>query len=103
MSDIVSLVSDNIVQILTAVITGVVSYLGIKIKKVIEEYVQTKIKKEIIERTVAYVDQTGQELTCEEKKKKATEKALEWLKEKKINISDTELDILVESAVKCLK
>lgn len=103
MSDIISMVSDNIIQILTATITGIVGYLGIKIKKIIEDYLQTKLKKEIIERTVVYVEQIGEDLTCDEKKKKAAEKALEWMKEKKINISDTELEILVESAVKCLK
>lgn len=103
MSDIIGMVSDNIIQILTAIITGIVGYLGIKIKKIIEDYLQTKLKKEIIEKTVVYVEQIGEDLTCDEKKKKATEKALEWMKEKKINISDTELEILVESAVKCLK
>ena len=103
MSDIISMVSDNIIQILTAIITGIVGYLGIKIKKIIEDYLQTKLKKEIIERTVVYVEQIGEDLTCDEKKKKEKEKALEWMKEKKINISDTELEILVESAVKCLK
>lgn len=103
MSDIIGMVSDNIIQILTAIITGIVGYLGIKIKKIIEDYLQTKLKKEIIERTVVYVEQIGEDLTCDEKKKKAIEKALEWMKEKKINISNTELEILVESAVKCLK
>lgn len=34
--------------------------------------------------------------------KKALDKSLEWMKEKKFNISDTKLEILIESAVNCL-
>lgn len=74
MSDIFSMVSDNIIQILTATITGIVGYLGMKIKKIIEDYLQTKLKKEIIERTVVYVEQIGEELTCDEKRKKQPKK-----------------------------
>ena len=54
MSDIFSMVSDNIIQILTATITGIVGYLGMKIKKIIEDYLQTKLKKEIIEKNDNY-------------------------------------------------
>jgi len=45
----------------------------------------------------------GISITSENKKQKAKTKALEWLKEKKIKISNTELDILIESAVNSLK
>ena len=58
--------------------------------------------QEIIEKTVKYVEQTSKDLSCKEKKNKALKKSLEWMKEKKINISDTELEILIESAVNCL-
>ena len=52
--------------------------------------------------TVKYVEQTCKNASCDEKKSKALEKALEWMQEKKINVSDTELEILIESAVNCL-
>lgn len=102
MSDIISLISDNLIQIISTVITGVIGYLGIRIKNLCQEFVQDKMKRDIVEKTVKYVEQTGKNLTCDEKKKKALEKSLEWMAEKKINISDTEIEILIESAVNCL-
>ena len=86
----------------SAIITGVISYLGIRIKNLYQEYIQDKLKKEIVDKTVKYVEQTCKDVTCEEKKRKALEKSLEWMKEKKLNVSDTELEILIESAVNCL-
>lgn len=102
MSDILNLIWDNLVQILSMIITGVISYLGLRIKNIYQEYVNDKLKREIIEKTVAYVEQTSKNLPCDEKKKKALEKSLEWMKEKKLDVSDTELEILIESAVNCL-
>lgn len=102
MSDILSAISDNLIQILSTIITGFIGYLGLRIKSIYQEYIQDKIKKEIVDKTVKYVEQTSKNALCEEKKSKALEKALEWMKEKKINVSDTELEILIESAVNCL-
>ena len=102
LSDILNAISNNIIQIFSAIITGVISYLGIRIKNLYQEYIQDKLKKEIVDKTVKYVEQTCKDVTCEEKKRKALEKSLEWMKEKKINVSDTELEILIESAVNCL-
>ena len=102
MSDIVRLISDNLIQILSTVITGIIGYLGIRIKNIYKGYIEDKIKKEIVEKTVMYVEQTSKNLSCEEKKEKALKKSLEWIQETKIDISDTELEILIESAVNCL-
>lgn len=102
MNDIVNTIFDNLIQILSMVITSIIAFFGMKIKKLIENYMEDKIKKEIVEKTVMYVEQTGKDLSCNDKKKRAIQKSLEWLKEKKINVSDTELEILIESAVNCL-
>ena len=102
MSDILSTISDNLIQILSTIITGIIGYLGLRIKNIYQEYIQDKIKKEIVDETVKYVEQTCKNASCDEKKSKALEKALEWMQEKKINVSDTELEILIESAVNCL-
>lgn len=102
MSDILNAISDNLIQIIGAILTGVISYVGLHAKNIYQEFIQDRTKKEIVEKTVKYVEQTCKDLPCDEKKKKASEKSLEWLNEKKINISDTELEILIESAVNCL-
>lgn len=102
MNDIITLISDNLIEIVSTIITGIVGYLGIRIKKIYQEFIQDKTKREIVEKTVKYVEQVGINLSCSEKKKKALEKSIEWLTEKKISISDVELEILIESAVNCL-
>ena len=102
MGDIFTIISNNIIEFISTIITAVIGYLGLRIKKIYQEYVNDKIKKDIIEKTVNYVEQVGKTLTCEEKKQMVKEKALKWLEEKKITISDTELEIIIESAVKCL-
>lgn len=88
-----------LLEIIVAILTGVASFIGIKIKKVYEDHVNTKTKKDVVETTVKYVEQVYKDIHGEEKLNKAKEKALEWLNEKGISVSDTELEILIEAAV----
>ncbi len=99
------LIQDNLIQILATVITAVASFIGMSIKKAYTKYVDTKTKKEIVDLTVKYIEQIykGVMISNEDKLSKAKEKALEWLNSKGLKISDTELDILIESAVNGLK
>ena len=84
-----------LLEVLGVVLAGIATFIGIKVK----EYVNTQVKKDVVESTVKYVEQIYKDLHGEEKLAKAKEKALGWLKEKGITISDTELEILIESAV----
>lgn len=97
--------NDSMIETILAIITGVVSFIGIKLKTLFEQKINTETKKKIVADTVKYVEQItkGISITSENKKQKAKTKALEWLKEKKIKISNTELDVLIESAVNSLK
>ena len=88
-----------LLEILAAIITAVASFVGVTIKNAYTKYIDTKTKKEIVKATVEYVEQVFKEIHGEEKLNKAKEKALDWLKEKGIKISDAELEILIESAV----
>ena len=99
------LIQNNLIEILATVITAVASFIGVKIKNAYTKYVDTKTKKEIVEATVKYVEQIykGVMVSNEDKLIKAKEKALEWLNSKGIKISDTELEVLIESAVNGLK
>lgn len=99
------LIQDNLIQILATIITTVASFIGMSIKKAYTKYVDTKTKKEIVDSTVKYIEQIykGVMISNEDKLSKAKEKALEWLNSKGLKISDTELDILIESAVNGLK
>ena len=102
LSDIISAISVNIHHIISLILTGVISYIGLQAKNIYQNFVNEKIKKDIVDKTVKYVEQIGKNLTCEEKKNLALQKSLEWLEEKKIPVSNTELEILIESAVNCL-
>ena len=99
------LIQDNLIQILATIITAVASFIGMSIKKAYTKYVDTKTKKEIVDSTVKYIEQIykGVMISNEDKLSKAKEKALDWLNSKGLKISDTELDILIESAVNGLK
>lgn len=102
LSDILNAISDNLIQILGTIITAVLGYVGLQVKNIYQEFIQDKTKKEIVEKTVKYVEQTCKDFSCKEKKQKALEKSLEWMNERKLNVSETELEILIESTVNCL-
>ena len=99
MENILETIQPYILEIIVAILTGVASFIGMKIKKVYEDYVNTKTKKDVVDTTVKYVEQVYKDIHGAEKLIKAKEKALEWLNEKGINISDTELEILIEASV----
>lgn len=97
------ILQNYLLEILAAIIAAVASFIGIRIKNAYTKYVDTQTKKEIVKDTVNYVEQIYKDIHGAEKLEKAKEKALEWLNEKGIKISNTELEILIESAVNGLK
>lgn len=99
MFELIKSLQPYILEIIVAILTGVASFIGMKIKKVYEEHINTKTKKDVVDTTVKYVEQVYKDIHGEEKLNKAKEKALEWLKEKGISVSDTELEILIEASV----
>lgn len=96
---------DNIMPIVVTLLTAILSYIGVKIKNIIEKFTNEKLKKEIVCSTVRYIEQIFKNnlITSEEKYETCKNKALEWLNKKGLNVSDTELEILIESSVNCLK
>ena len=93
------LLKPYLLEILVAIITGVASFVGIEVKKIYEKYINTKVKRDVVDSTVKYVEQVFKDIHGEEKLNKAKEKARQWLAEKGISISEVELEILIESAV----
>lgn len=95
------LIQSNLLNVIVAILTAIASWLGVTIKNAYTKYVDTKTKKEIVNATVEYVEQVCKslEISSENKFNKAKEKALEWLSEKNLKISDIELEIMIESAV----
>lgn len=91
----------NLLQILITILTAIISFIGMTIKNSYTKYINTKTKKEIVYATVQYVEQIckNKGINSKDKFDNAKKKILEWLREKGIKISDTELEIMIESAV----
>ena len=84
-----------LISILMTVLTGLAGWLGLKVKA----FLDTKEKRDIVEATVMYVEQVAKSMGSEEKLALAKTKALEWINTKGFNVSEIELEILIESAV----
>jgi hypothetical protein len=95
-------IQPQVIDIITTLLLLFVSYVGVKIKALYESKVKNEQVKDIIEKIVMYVEQKGKELTSSEKYDVALSKASEWLDEKHIKMSETELEIFIESAVQNL-
>jgi len=104
MNEILEMIMSNLLPIFGSILTAVVSYIGIQIKNLINSEMKKREVNHIVEATVNYVEQITKntDMTAAEKFSEAKTKILEWLHEKKITISDTQLDILIECAVKRL-
>ena len=90
---------EELIKILiTTVIPVVLAWVG----KRINEYFKDKQKEHVVQKVVEYVEQTSKGIISEEKFDEAYKKATEWLAEKGIEISATELEILIESSVRAL-
>ncbi len=98
-------ITEPIIETILAIITGIISFIGLKLKKLYEEKINNETIKKIVTDTVKYVEQITKDIsiTSENKKQKAKDKIIEWLNEKGLSVSDTQLDILIESAVNGLK
>ena len=84
-----------ILSAVATVLASIGAYLGLKVKDLLD----TKQKKEIVEKTIQYVEQVGKVLGSAEKKALAMQKASEWIETKGLKVSEVELDILIEAFV----
>lgn len=87
------------VTILYAILTGIGSYVGIKIKALLDKYMTNKEKRKVVEDVVKAVEQMYYYLDGAGKLQKAQEGAVELLASKGIDISEFELRMLIEATV----
>ena len=86
--------------IIYTILTAIAGYVGIVIKNIYHKYVDDKTKKEVVKTCVLAIEQIYTELHGREKLDKCLEYASEILNEKGVFITDIELRLLIESAVK---
>ena len=92
--------------ILTALATLLATWFGVlgsQLKAKYDEKINTQVKKDVVDATVAWAQQVFYALDGEEKLTKAMTQASLILNEKGIPVSDVELRTLIESAVYGLK
>lgn len=97
--EIINIIWQILLPVLTTVISSFCMYLGVKIKNIIN----TQVKKDIVAETVKYVEQVYHLVDGEDKYNMALERIIELLKEKGLSVSDNEIQTLIESAVYSLK
>ena len=99
MSAFLTLLSDYFLEFLGVVLTALAGYLGMTFKRLYEKYVTDREKAEVAEICVRATEQLYGALSGEEKLEKALRSASEMFAARGIGITDTELRLLIESAV----
>ena len=94
-----TLINNYGIEILGAILTGLATYLGVYIKKITDQYFNTKTKKEVAQMVVRGVEQVYANLNGEEKLQKALDNLEDMLEERGITVTDLELRMLIEDAV----
>lgn len=88
--------------ILTA-LTAVLGWLGATIKKIYNEKVKNETIRNVINDCVKYVEQKSKTGEIKDKYEMAKDKAINILNSKGIQVSEDEIDLLIESFVNGLK
>ena len=98
-TEVLNQIIQILLPVLATVLTAVGTYVATRIKTLYTNKVNDETTKKVIESTVKFVEQVYKDLDGTEKLKKAIEQASEILQSKGINITDAEINMLIESAV----
>lgn len=86
--------------ILYTVITAIASFIGLAIKKVYTKFINDQTKRNVAKTCVNAVEQLYKDLHGEEKYNKCVEAMVSMLGEKGIQITELEIKMLIEAAVR---
>ena len=87
-------------ELVSTVVVAIMGFIGICIKNIIKKLSDDKIKEQVCKTVVKAVEQMYADLTGEERYEKAVESVSEMLEEKGIAVTELEVKMLIESAVK---
>ncbi len=88
-----------LMPVLATFITGVFTYIGNKIKNAYQKKINDETAKTVVKDVVRFVEQVYGDIHGKEKLQKAIEQVSIILQEKGIKITETEIMMLIESAV----
>ena len=98
-SEVVNQLIQILLPILATFLTGLFTYIGTRLKNAYEQKVNTETAKVVVENAVRFVEQVYKDLHGKEKLEKAVEQVSQILASKGINLSEAEINMLIESAV----
>ena len=98
-SEVVNQLIQILLPILATFLTGLFTYIGTRLKNAYEQKVNTETAKVVVENAVRFVEQVYKDLHGKEKLEKAVEQVSQVLASKGINLSEAEINMLIESAV----
>ena len=97
--ELINALMPYLLSALGTILTAVGAWLGSKLGRYIDAQRESKLIREIIAKTVQYVEQVGKTLGSAEKFDLAKQKAVEWAQSKGLQVSEVELEILIEAFV----
>ena len=100
MDFLIQFINEYGTTILYAVITAIAGYIGIVLKNAVEKYLNTKTKRDVAKSVVQFVNQVYKDIHGEEKLNEAMKAFSEILAEKGISITELEMKVLLEAAVR---
>lgn len=87
------------ITLLSTVLTAIFSYIGLRLKKLYEEKINTDTKEKVVKTVCEAVEQLYKDLSGEEKLDEAILNASVMLEEKGIKITELELRMLIEATI----
>lgn len=94
-----TILNTYLIPALATLISGFITWIGAKIKSKYEEKCNNELINNIVKQAVEFAEQKYKDLKGSEKYEKAVEKAVSVLSSKNINVTEDEIEMLVESAV----
>lgn len=99
MEQIMEVVMPAVLQLAGTVLMVMAGIVGYQVKKLYNQYIDTQVKKDVVDTTVKYVEQVYTDIHGDEKLAKAIERASQLLNDQGIIVSVDELETLIEAAV----
>lgn len=99
MEELVSAIQPALLNLVTVCVTCLFGYIGVKVKQTYTQHIDTDTKKKVVDSTVNYIEQVYTDVHGADKFELAKDKVVSVLNEKGINISEEEIEMLIESAV----
>lgn len=93
------IIFQTVITAIAGAVAAVLGYIGLQIKKVFEEKMNLHIKKETAEQCVKAVEQLYHDLQGPEKLERCKTYVMQILAQKGIEITELELDMIIEAAV----